>query len=153
MSETEYTENGELYPIMIEGLTEKEAAEYKQILGRFLESYKKSDGEQQEFQWLKEQLREELPEKTDQEIEEIKTEIVTSIQEYDNNLKDLKLKDLEDKKASLEHQRDDKLKRVSDKCGIPYSEITESLEKEMFVGPGMNWNVLDMAYEYKKVAC
>jgi len=60
---------------------------------------------------------------------------------------------LEDKKASLEHQRDDKLKRVSDKCGIPYSEITESLEKEMFVGPGMNWNVLDMAYEYKKVAC
>ena len=52
MSETEYTENGELYPIMIEGLTEKEAAEYKQILGRFLESYKKSDGEQQEFQWL-----------------------------------------------------------------------------------------------------
>lgn len=133
MSETEYTENGELYPIMIEGLTEKEAAEYKQILGRFLESYKKSDGEQQEFQWLKEQLREELPEKTDQEIEEIKTEIVTSIQEYDNNLKDLK--------------------RVSDKCGIPYSEITESLEKEMFVGPGMNWNVLDMAYEYKKVAC
>ena len=65
----------------------------------------------------------------------------------------LKLKDLEDKKASLEHQRDDKLKRVSDKCGIPYSEITESLEKEMFVGPGMNWNVLDMAYEYKKVAC
>ena len=81
MSETEYTENGELYPIMIEGLTEKEAAEYKQILGRFLESYKKSDGEQQEFQWLKEQLREELPEKTDQEIEEIKTEIVTSIQE------------------------------------------------------------------------
>ena len=89
MSETEYTENGELYPIMIEGLTEKEAAEYKQILGRFLESYKKSDGEQQEFQWLKEQLREELPEKTDQEIEEIKTEIVTSIQEYDNNLKDL----------------------------------------------------------------
>lgn len=60
---------------------------------------------------------------------------------------------MEDKKASLEHQRDDKLKRVSDKCGIPYSEITESLEKEMFVGPGMNWNVLDMAYEYKKVAC
>ncbi len=26
-------------------------------------------------------------------------------------------------------------------------------KKEMFVGPGMNWNVLDMAYEYKKVAC
>ena len=75
MSETEYTENGELYPIMIEGLTEKEAAEYKQILGRFLESYKKSDGEQQEFQWLKEQLREELPEKTDQEIEEIKEKV------------------------------------------------------------------------------
>ena len=49
MSETEYTENGELYPIMIEGLTEKEAAEYKQILGRFSESYKRVMGSNRNF--------------------------------------------------------------------------------------------------------
>ena len=36
---------------------------------------------------VKKRTVEELPEKTDQEIEEIKTKFVTSIQEYDNNLK------------------------------------------------------------------
>lgn len=79
----------ELQDIEIEGLTEKEAGELKLILKRFLKAYQNSGGEQKTFEWLGRQLQEELPDKTADEIKDIKESIVDSIKEYDMNLKNL----------------------------------------------------------------
>ena len=73
--------------VSLEGLTEKEAREVKEILKRFLKAYQESGGEQERFEWLEKQLGIELPEKTTEEIREIKEEIVVSVREYDMDLR------------------------------------------------------------------
>lgn len=75
--------------IEIDGLTEAEAEKIRELWERFLKAYKESGEEQKEFEWLKCQLQEELPDKTEEEIQAIKEEIVESIREYDSDLQDM----------------------------------------------------------------
>ena len=75
--------------LTVEGVTEEEAKKVKEIFQRFLKAYKESGEDQEEFIWLEKQLKEELPEKSEEEVREIKEEIVDSIQEYDADLRDL----------------------------------------------------------------
>lgn len=73
----------------VDGLTEKEAEEVREIWKRFLAAYKESGEEQEEFVWLEKQLEKELPEKTEEEIHGMKEEIVASVREYDADLQDM----------------------------------------------------------------
>ncbi|MCI9005773.1 MAG: hypothetical protein HFH39_11190 [Lachnospiraceae bacterium] len=75
--------------ITVEGLSEVEAAEVREIFKRFVKAYKESGEEQERFEWLERQLQEELPGKTKKEILKMKTEIVGSIKEYDKDLRSL----------------------------------------------------------------
>ena len=75
--------------IEIDGLTEAESEKIREFWERFLKAYKESGEEQKEFEWLKCQLQEELPDKTEEEIQAIKEEIVESIREYDSDLQDM----------------------------------------------------------------
>lgn len=89
MSEQKHMEEQEFDRVEIEGLTDREAAEVRKILERFLKAYKESGEEQETFEWLEKQLKEELPEKTEDEIRKMKDEIVSSVREYNADLKDL----------------------------------------------------------------
>lgn len=75
--------------IMVDGLTVKKAEEVREIWKRFLAAYKESGEEQKEFTWLEKQLEKELPEKSKEEIQGMKEEIVSSIREYDADLQDM----------------------------------------------------------------
>lgn len=79
-------EEGEL---TVEGLTVEEAEKVKEIWKRFIKAYQESGEEQEEFHWLEKQLQEELPEKSGEEIQKMKEEIMESIREYDANLQNL----------------------------------------------------------------
>ena len=86
---SEQRKDGMVERMELEGVTEVEAKEVKEILARFLKAYKDSGENKKNFEWLEEQLGEELPDKTDEEIKEIKEEIVNTIREYDEDLEDL----------------------------------------------------------------
>lgn len=75
--------------ITVDGLTVKEAEEVKEIWKRFFTAYKESGEEQEEFEWLEKQLKTELPEKSEDDIKKMKEEIVSSVREYDADLKDM----------------------------------------------------------------
>lgn len=73
----------------LEGFTEKECKEIKKILSRFLKSYGKKTKEMSDEEWLYGKLKEELPEKGEEELRKMSQEIIVSIHEYDKNLEDL----------------------------------------------------------------
>ena len=52
----------------LEGFTEKECKEIKKILSRFLKSYGKKTKEMSDEEWLYGKLKEELPEKGEEEL-------------------------------------------------------------------------------------
>ena len=74
--------------LQVEGLTEKEIKEVQKIFHRFLKKYEENP-EADTKKWLFEQLKEELPEKKEEELEPIAEEIVTAIEEYQKDLDDL----------------------------------------------------------------
>lgn len=84
--QTDNTEN--VINIEVEGLTEKEICEIQKIFARFIGRYKENT-ERETVGWLSEQLQEELPEKSPEEIESIAQEIETAVEEYDRDLEDL----------------------------------------------------------------
>lgn len=88
MASKPYKETG-ADEITVDGLTVQEAEEVREIWKRFLAAYKESGEEQKEFTWLEKQLEKELPEKSKEEIQKMKEEIVTSVREYDTDLQDM----------------------------------------------------------------
>lgn len=84
---TEYQE-GET-EIQIEGFSEKEAAELKDILQDFLSSYAEKPEDMSDEEWLRGKLKQELPEKSDEEIDETAKEITQGVKTYDENLASL----------------------------------------------------------------
>ncbi|MBS5399683.1 MAG: hypothetical protein KHY08_11360 [Lachnospiraceae bacterium] len=87
--EQQEIKNWETEGLEVEGLTEEEARKVNEIFRRFVKAYEKSEKEEEEFVWLEKQLKIELPEKSDEEIQGMKEEIITSIREYDTDLNDL----------------------------------------------------------------
>lgn len=84
---TEYQE--EETEIQIEGFSEKEAAELKEILQDFLSSYTEKPEDMSDEEWLKGKLKQELPEKSEEEIEDTAKEITQGVKTYDENLASL----------------------------------------------------------------
>lgn len=80
--------NEEVHEISIDELSEEEVKELRAILERFIQKYKENS-DRETTEWLREQLQEELPDRSADEIEEMATEIVESVKEYDEDLQDL----------------------------------------------------------------
>ena len=72
--------------IQFDNLTEKEAKEFKLLLSKFIKSYSQKDSSVSDKDWLKQQFKEEL-EIEDEKAEEMASETVDAIHEYDDNLK------------------------------------------------------------------
>lgn len=72
----------------IEEISEEEARELQQTFKRFIEKYKENP-ERDTKEWLSEQLRIELPEKEEEEIQSIAKEIAESVAEYEADLNEL----------------------------------------------------------------
>jgi len=89
MSEEIRNEGYENSDIQLEGLTEKEAREFKPLFTKFIKAYAKKEDGVSDKEWLAKQFREELPELTEEAAEKMASETVDSIKEYDDNLKDL----------------------------------------------------------------
>lgn len=75
--------NGE---IQLEGLSEKEVKELSTIMHRFMDAYHKRAPECSEYEWLRSCYQAELPEWSDDQIEELTQETISSIEEYNKNL-------------------------------------------------------------------
>lgn len=72
----------------IEGFTEKEAGEIRELFTRFINKYKENPQRDME-EWLSEQIQTELPEKSKEETIRMAKEIKESIEEYDADLESL----------------------------------------------------------------
>ena len=81
-------ENAQELNLQVEGLSEKEVKEVQIIFHRFLKKYEENP-EADTRKWLFEQLKEELPEKKEEELQKIAEEITTAIEEYQKDLDDL----------------------------------------------------------------
>lgn len=88
MEDYKRVEENEISEINMEGLTEQEVRELQAIFRRFLDKYKANQNKKTE-EWLFEQLKEELPEKKEADLKQIAEEIVASVKEYDQDLKNL----------------------------------------------------------------
>lgn len=73
----------------IDGLTEKECKEVRKILERFLNAYGKKPENMTDEDWLYERFKEELPEKNEEELKKISQDIVSGVQEFNKNIKDI----------------------------------------------------------------
>ena len=89
MSERIMNEEYENSDIQLEGLSEKEAREFKPLFTKFIKAYAKKDAAVSDKVWLAKQFREELPDLTEEAAEKMASETVEAIKEYDANLKDL----------------------------------------------------------------
>ena len=72
--------------IEFDNLTEKEAKEFKILLSKFIKSYSQKDSSVSDKEWLKQQFKEEL-EIEDKKAEEMASETIDAINEYDDSLK------------------------------------------------------------------
>ena len=88
--DTEYKtiESGATVP-QIEGFSEKEAGEIKELLKQFLDSYAKKEQELSDEAWLRQELHKTLPEETEETVRSLSQEIVQSVAEWNDNVKSL----------------------------------------------------------------
>lgn len=75
--------------IKIDGLTEKEAKDFKALLSKFIKSYSAKDASVSDKDWLKNELKSELSDLSDEQADKMAQETLDSIAEYDKNLKEL----------------------------------------------------------------
>lgn len=75
--------------VKVDGLTEKEAKEFKALLSKFIKSYSSKDESVSDKEWLKNEFKSELQNLSDEQADKMAQETIDSIIEYDKNLKDL----------------------------------------------------------------
>lgn len=85
---TEVAAEEKVMDLQIEGLTEEEIKNVQEIFQRFIKKYEE-DTDRETGEWLYEQLKEELPEKEEEELQAIADEIIQAIEAYDKDLEDL----------------------------------------------------------------
>ncbi|MBE6105024.1 hypothetical protein [Anaerovibrio lipolyticus] len=62
------------------------AQNLKPIMQRFLTSYSEKDSKLSDEEWLKQRFKEELPEKSEEEIKRMSKEVISEVQSFDSNL-------------------------------------------------------------------
>lgn len=75
--------------IQVDGLTEKEAKEFKKLLSKFVKSYSQKKEGVSDEEWLAKQYKAEMPEITDEQARKMAKETIDAIVEYDKNLSSL----------------------------------------------------------------
>lgn len=81
--------NTKNHNININEIPEKEIKEFYKLLSKFMKSYKIKNKDLNDTEWLKKELIEELPNIREEEAEKLSIETITSIKEYDDNLKSI----------------------------------------------------------------
>ena len=71
------------------GITETEAQETSNMIEKFVRDYSKKDDNVSDRIWLENELKAELPEKPEEEIQKISDDILNSLQEYNSNYEDI----------------------------------------------------------------
>ena len=74
---------------MFEELTEQDAAALKELLTRFVKSYSRKTPSVSDQEWLTEQFQKELPLLSEEQANQMASETVDSIEEYQDNLSSL----------------------------------------------------------------
>ncbi len=83
--EEEYKDISEDTAAPVKGFDEKSAEQLAPIMGRFMQAYEESE-QDEESTWLDAPLKEELPERSDEEIQTIRKEIHTSVAAWDEDM-------------------------------------------------------------------
>lgn len=78
--------------VMFQDFTEQEAYETSIMIEKFVKSYSEKDEMLTDEQWLKQELKSELPERTDEDIQQMAGEILESVHEFDANYVDINTK-------------------------------------------------------------
>ena len=73
----------------MEQTPKEEAEKLKPILERFVEGYKAKAFGASDEEWLFQCYQKELPERTEEELAELVTDTLSSVAEYDRNLKEV----------------------------------------------------------------
>ena len=115
----EYFENDE--PIS----SEEMALNIKSITQRFLDSYTIKDSSQTDEEWLLQRFKEELPEKTEEEISTMSKEIISQVSVFDDNLADLN--EYREAGGTNEEWVGNKLEEAA--VGVSVTEFGEYLEE------------------------
>lgn len=107
----------------VDGLTEEEARRFKEILSRFIASYKGKNPDVSVEDWLTAQFQAEMPDISEKEARKLSRETVASVEMYDKNLADLKAASV--KGHSAERWMADKLQEAS--TGMAVAEYGQKL--------------------------
>ena len=75
--------------IYIDGLSEEEIKKTTNIIKKFTDSYVKKDKNKSDEEWLVDKLKEELPDKKDDEIIKMSKNIIESVEQFDTNLMEI----------------------------------------------------------------
>lgn len=70
-------------------MTEQEARKYKELFLQYWKSYQTKEESMSDKEWLQHLFRTELPETTEEESNQMATEVIDSITSYDNNLESI----------------------------------------------------------------
>lgn len=81
--------NHEKNNIHIDGLSEQEIKKTTNIIKKFTDSYVKKDKNKSDEEWLVDKLKEELPDKKDDEIIKMSKNIIESVEQFDTNLMEI----------------------------------------------------------------
>lgn len=73
----------------LEGLTEKEAKEFKVLLAKFVKSYSQKEQEVSDVEWLSAEFKDSMPELSEEEAKKMAEDTVSAVTEYDENLASL----------------------------------------------------------------
>ncbi|WP_443667914.1 UbiA family prenyltransferase [Holdemanella porci] len=75
--------------IKIDGMSVVELREFKKLFSKFIKSYSNKDEKVSDKEWLKKEFKNEMPNWSDQKIDNLVNETLESIKEYDSNLKSI----------------------------------------------------------------
>lgn len=113
--------------VQMEGLSKKEAKEFKKLLTKFVKAYGQKSKDITDQEWLKAQFLEELPDLTEEQAEKLASETVDSVKEYDDNLKSLN--EATARGTSKEQWLADKIAKASSGMSVvQYGEYLNSID-------------------------
>lgn len=114
--------------LILEGLTEKEAKEFKVLFTKFMQSYSKKEQELSDTEWLSLELKNVIPDLSNVEAKKMAEDTVEAIKEYDENLASLNYECKQGK--SKEKWFTDKVAKASSGVSIiEYGQYLDSVNR------------------------
>ena len=115
----------------IEYITEQEAKTVKELFKKYLKSYKEKDISVSDKEWLEQLFKTELPEMTEEEIQQDADQIVDAIETFDRNLE--LVNEAATKGISKESWLSDKMQEASVGMAInDYGQVLQSMDTILY---------------------